>query len=312
MCFGVSKVIKQSASLYELIEMFGDEQTCFEHLKTIRWKDGEFCPHCNGNRVYHFSDQKTFKCGDCRQRFSIKVGTIFEDTKLPLRKWFMAIWMITNHPKGIASTTLAKDLKITQKSAWFVLHRLRHAARTPSFNAPPKGTVEADTTFVGGKEKNKHTKNRKGGTQGGAGKAVVLGILERDGELRAGYVEDTKGAALKGIVRENVAAGAVVMTNEDRSFKGLDKTHLHILLNHSAVEYVRMGGLVHTNGIERVWALLKRQVGGGHHWVSPKHLDRYVQEMAWRFNRRDMETGLRLNDIFTCVEGRLTYKALIA
>src|SRR5580658_9654420 len=142
-------------SLYSLFEAFPDEQSCVDHLRSIRWRDGEFCPHCGGTRIYHFSDRKTFKCGDpeCRQRFSIKVGTIFEDTKLPLRKWFAAIWMITNHPKGIASTQLAKDLKITQKSAWFMLHRLRHAAQTKSFNKPLEGIVEADETGMGSNEK---------------------------------------------------------------------------------------------------------------------------------------------------------------
>lgn len=129
-------MLAQFDSLYSLFEAFPDEQSCVDLLRSIRWRDGEFCPYCGGVRIYHFSDRKTFKCGDCRERFSIKVKTIFENTKLPLRKWFAAIWMITNHPKGIASTTLAKDLKITQKSAWFVLHRLRHAARTNSFNAP--------------------------------------------------------------------------------------------------------------------------------------------------------------------------------
>lgn len=142
-------MVKNFDSLFDLMTAFPDEQSCLDHLRAIRWRDGEFCPYCADNRIYHFSDLKTFKCGACRQRFSIKVGTIFADTKLPLRKWFMAIWMITNHPKGIASTTLARDLKITQKSAWFVTHRLRHAARTNSFNAPLKGTVEADTAFIG-------------------------------------------------------------------------------------------------------------------------------------------------------------------
>jgi hypothetical protein len=150
-------------SLYSLFEAFPDEQSCLDHLCSIRWHDGAFCPYCvkngkePGQKIYHFSDRKTFKCGECRERFSIKVGTVFEDTKLPLRKWFAAIWMITNHPKGIASTTLAKDLKITQKSAWFALHRLRHAARTPSFNAPLKGTVEADTAFLSGVERATNT-----------------------------------------------------------------------------------------------------------------------------------------------------------
>lgn len=303
-------MIAEIDSLFDLMAAFPDEQSCVDHLREIRWRDGEFCPHCGGNRVYHFTDRKTFKCGDCKQRFSIKVGTIFEDTKLPLRKWFMAIWLITNHPKGIASTTLAKDLKITQKTAWFVLHRLRHAATTKSFNAPLSGTVEADTTYVGGKEKNKHAKNRKGGTQGGAGKDIVLGIIERDGELRAGHVENGKGSTLKGEIRENVEAGSFVMTDEDRAFKGLDKDYAHEAVNHSAGEYVR--DEVHTNGIESVWALLKRQIIGIHHWVSSKHLDRYVQEMSWRFNRRDMRVGARMNDLFACVEGRLRYRELIS
>ena len=129
--------------VFDLMDAFPDEQACIDHLRSVRWRDGEFCPHCGDNRVYHFSDLKTFKCRACRQRFSIKVGTIFEDTKLPLAKWFMAIWMITNHDKVIASTMLAKDLKITQKTAWFVLHRLRHAAQTKSFTAPLKGDAEA-------------------------------------------------------------------------------------------------------------------------------------------------------------------------
>ena len=235
---------------------FPDEQSCVDHLREIRWCNGEFCPHCNGNRIYHFSDRKTFKCGDCLQRFSIKVGTIFEDTKLPLRKWFMAIWMLTKHPKGIASTTLAKDLKITQKSAWFVLHRLRHASTTKSFNAPLKGVVEADTTSIVGKDKNKRANHRKGGTQGGSGKEVVFGILEREGELRASHVFDGKGVTLKTEIWGNVATMSTLMTDEDCAFKGLEMDFLHNTVNHSAGEYVRHY-ILHTNGIESVWALQK-------------------------------------------------------
>ena len=262
-------------------------------------------------QIYHFSDRKTFKCGNCRERFSIKVGTIFQDTKLSLRKWFMAIWMITNHPKGIASVTLAKDLKITQKSAWFMLHRLRHVARTNSFNAPLKGDIETDTTFVGGKEKNKHADKRTPGSQGGANKAVVLGIVEREGELRAVHVPDAKAKTLQGEVLKNVAKGSAVLTDEDRSFIGLDRDYTHLSVKHSQGQYVRLGGFVRTNTAESVWALLKRQIFGIHHWVSDKHLNRYVSEMTWRFNRRDIKTTGRMNDLFTCVEGRLTYKALI-
>lgn len=295
-------------SLYSLFEAFPDEQSCIDHLREIRWRDGEFCPYCGGMRIYHFSDRRTFKCGDCRQRFSIKVGTIFEDTKLPLRKWFAAIWMITNHPKGIASTTIAKDLHITQKTGWFMLHRLRYAARTNSFNAPLKGTVESDTTFVGGKNHNRHAKDRKPGQQGGGGKEVVLGMVERDGELRAEHVSDNNAPTLRGSIRKNVKPGSRIMSDGDAAFRMPE--YKNEWVEHGKGEYVR--GDAHTQTIDSVWALLKRQIIGIHHWVSAKHLQKYVDEMAWRFNRRDMDPPPRMNDLFTCVEGRLKYKVLIA
>jgi transposase-like protein len=298
-------------SLFDLLAAFPDEQSCHDHLREIRWRDGEFCPHCGSNRIYHFSDRKTFKCGDCRERFSIKVGTIFHDTKLPLRKWFMALWMITNHPKGIASTTMAKDLKVTQKTAWFILHRIRHAARTKSFNAPLKGTVESDTTFIGGKEKNRHANKRKHLGTGGAGKDVVIGFVEREGELRAFHIPNTKAVTVQGVLAKNVSKGATVMTDQDGAFVGAGRDYSHHSVNHSKGEYVR-AGVIHTNTVESVWALLKRQIFGIHHWVSSKHLAKYLDEMTWRFNRRDMNVTVRMNDMFSCIEGRLKYKVLIA
>jgi hypothetical protein len=300
-------------SLYSLFEAFPDEQSCLDHLRAIRWRDGEFCPYCvakgaqPGQKLYHFSDRKTFKCGECRERFSIKVGTIFEDTKLPVRKWFGAIWMITNHPKGIASTTLAKDLKVTQKTAWFMTHRLRHAARTPSFNAPLKGTVETDTTFVGGKNVNRHAKDRKN-AYGGRGKAVVLGIVEREGELRAEHLPNDTAPTLRKSIRENVEAGSHIMSDGDAAFRMPE--YENDFVEHGRGEYVR--GDVHTQTIDGVWALLKRQIIGVHHWVSDKHLNKYVNEMTWRYNRRDMKPSPRMNSLFECVDGRLTYQDLIA
>lgn len=296
-------------SLYDLFEAFPDEQSAIDHLRAIRWRDGAFCPYCGSKRVMHFSDRKTHKCHDCRQRFSIKVGTIFEDTKLPLRKWFAAIWLITSHKKGIASTQLAKDLKITQKSAWFVLHRLRHAAKTKSFNRPLEGIVETDETVFGGKESNKHKSKRNPSNKGTAGKAVVIGALERGGELRTEKVQNLKGKTVKDFIRENVKVGSNLMTDEHPSYTGLRPDYYHHAVNHGAGEYVRHY-VLHINTIEGAWSLFKRQVYGIHHHVSPKHLGAYLAEMCYRYNRCGLGDGECVNDLLGHVEGRLTYKAL--
>ena len=154
---------RKISSLYELLDdVFPDEQSAIDRLRAIRWRNGAFCPYCKSKRVMHFADKRTHKCHDCRQRFSIKVGSIFEDLKIPLRKWFAAIWMITNNKKGVASTQLARDLHLTQKSAWFVLHRLRHAAKTRSFERPLSGVIDVDESYFGGKEENKHKSKRSG------------------------------------------------------------------------------------------------------------------------------------------------------
>ena len=298
-------------TLFQMMSAFPDEQSAIDHFTAIRWADGAFCPLCGSTRVYHFSDNRTHKCGDCRKRFSIKVGTIFEDSKIEMRKWMMAIWLITSHKKGVASTTLARDLGVTQKTAWFMLHRLREAVQTKSFNRPLGGEVEADETFVGGKEKNKHANQRTGGKQGGAGKVAVLGLLEREGELRTGITPNLSARNVQTVIRENVAPGAALMTDEHGSFVGLGDTYLHHRVNHSKGEYVRHYCL-HTNGIESVWALFKRQIIGTHHYLSPKHLSRYLGEMTWRFNARESGEGERVNALLAQSSGRLTYKALIA
>lgn len=305
-------MIRQFNTLMEMMTAFPDEQSAINHFRSIRWKNGAFCPHCQSTNIYHFSDDRTHKCGECRKRFSIKVGTIFEDSKVPLNKWFMAIWLITSHKKGIASTQLAKDIGVTQKTAWFMLHMLRHASQTKSFNKPLSGTIEADETFVGGKEKNKHKNKKLNAGRGAVGKTPVLGVKQRDGEVRFEKAAELTGAVAKGIVRQNVKSGSVVITDEARAYRGLGAEFSHHTVNHSAGEYVR-DYYFHTNSIESAWALLKRQIIGIHHFVSAKHLQRYLDEMMFRQNRREVEEGDRVNLMLTATHGkRLRYKELIA
>lgn len=298
-------------SLFSLFEAFPTEQHAIDHLRAIRWGENDeraYCPYCGSTRVMHFKDNKNHKCHDCRKRFSIKVGTIFADSKIQLRKWFAAIWMITSHKKGIASTTLAKDIKVTQKTAWFMLHRLRHAAETKSFNGPMDGDVEVDETYIGGKAKNMHAVQRKTKEQY-RNKATVIGVLKRDGELRAAHLPNSTRETIQNTVRENVSTDARLITDRAQQYKTLHD-YDHHAVNHSLGEYVR--GDVHTNSIESVWALFKRQVNGTHHWVSKKHLQAYINEMTWRFNRRDQEEGERVNNLLRIVGGRLTYAELTA
>ena len=292
------------------MEAFPDEQAAIDHLRSIRWRDGAYCPHCGSTKIYHFSDNRTHKCGDCRKRFSIKVGTIFEDSKLPLRKWFMAIWLVTSHKKGIASTQLAKDIGVTQKSAWFMLHRLRYAAKTQSFNRPLDGDVEVDETYVGGKAHNKHG-GKSGMGPGTAGKTAVAGAVSRNGGAVARVVLRTDTETLDSFVHEVVSPNAsLVSSDEHAAYRLLGRTYRHEVVRHSAGEFRK--GDAHTNSVEGFWSLLKRQIYGIHHVVSPKHLSRYVDEVTWRFNLREMDEGDRVNTLLAETNGRLRYKELIA
>ncbi|EFL90222.1 IS1595 family transposase [Ahrensia sp. R2A130] len=306
----------QFDSLFAMMEAFPDEQTAIDHLRSIRWGENNeraHCPHCGSTRVMHFKDGKTHKCSEkeCRKRFSIKVGTIFEDSKIPLRKWFMAIWLITSHKKGIASTTLAKDIHVTQKTAWFMTQRLRFAARTRSFNRKMQGPVEIDETFMGGKEKNKHANKRQNAGRGPVGKEVVWGALERNGELRVMHIPNLHG--VKQRVFDNVKEGEIVVTDEYGGYRGLSTAYFHQTVNHGAGQYAHTGNYYHTNSIEGAWSQFKRQVYGIHHWVSGKHLHRYLSEFAWRYNRREHGEGDRVNDLLKWADGgKLSYKELIA
>lgn len=305
-------MIQNFDSLYDMMEAFPDEQTCIDHLRSIRWKEGAYCPHCGSTKVYHFSDNKTHKCGDCRKRFSIKVGTIFEDSKIALRKWFVAIYLITSHKKGIASTQLAKDIKVTQKTAWFMLQRLRHASQTRSFNQPLSGCVEIDETYVGGKESNKHKNKKKKGTQGRSTKTktAVIGMVERGGKLQAKSVNKVDSRSIMPIITDNVEPGTNVMTDEFKCYRNLPDGYNHRYITHSVGEYVN--GDIHTNTIEGAWSLFKRGVIGIHHHISRKHLDKYLGDFTYRYNTRHLGEGERVNDFLSGCGGRLTYRKLVS
>lgn len=291
-------------SLMELADAIPDEQAAIDYFRSIVWKNGERCPHCGHDKVYGFSDRRTFKCAKCRQRFSIRVGTIFEDSKIPLRKWLMAIWFITSHKKGIASTTLARDIGVTQKTAWFMLHRLRHAARTRSFNRQLHGTVEVDEGYFSSKDSNKHKAKRRK-----VKKSLAVGLLERQGELRVFPIKQTTD--MFAAVVDHVQEGSRLMTDETKILSGSELLFKRTAVNHTRGQYGD-GADGHTNSIEGLWALIKRQIYGIHHFVSSKHLFRYLDEATWRYNRRSVKDGNRVAEFLSRVDGRLMYRDLIA
>jgi transposase-like protein len=275
-------------TLQQAIRYFSDEQVCIDTVAHLRWPDGPKCPKCGHGEHYYLATQKRWKCKKCAKQFSVKVGTIFEDSPLTLDKWLITLWMLVNCKNGISSYEVGRDLGITQKSAWFVLQRLRLALQKSSFVklGGNGGEIEVDETYIGGKARNMHPEKRKRRiTAHGPSKdkTIVMGILERGSEIRAVVVPGTKRHILQGQVRQHVEPGTQVFSDASPSYVGLEKDFEYQAVDH-AVAYVQ--GNVHTNGLENFWSLLKRGLGGTYISVEPFHLFRYVDEQAFRYNNR--------------------------
>jgi transposase-like protein len=301
-------------TLLDAIRFFEDAENCRLFMIATRWADGIVrCPRCGSESVSYMPNARQYHCKAKHEKskFSLKVGTIFEDSPIGLEKWLPAAWLISNCKNGISSYEVARALGITQKSAWHMLHRLRHAMTNEQGKIGGNFAVEIDETFIGGKIKNMHKSKLEEGQrfQGGSGKAVVLGMLERGGKVRAGVIENRKGKTLQPIIRENVEAGTELYTDMHLGYWGLDSDFAHQMVDH-AVEYVR--GHVHTNGIENFWSLLKRGLTGTYISVEPFHLQAYIAEQVFRYNnRKDMNDGARFVKILSQIVGkRLTYAEL--
>lgn len=297
-------------SLIEAVRYYSDLDVCEDKMAHMKWEDGKpACPKCQSKHCGRIASRRKWQCKACRKQFSVKVGTIFEDSPLGLDKWFVAVWCIANSKNGISSHELARALDVTQKSAWFMLHRIREAMKTGSFRKM-SGEVESDETFIGGEARNMHksVKERKIKGRGAVGKTAVQGILERGGEVRTFVVTNVEAETLRGNLVRNVEKGAMVYTDAAPAYSSLSSRFLHACVDHVR-EYVR--GKVHTNGLENFWSLLKRSIKGTWTHIAPFHVGRYADEQAWRYNNRKMDDGSRFEILLEGVVGRrLTYRQL--
>lgn len=315
---------REIKTLQQAIQYFSDEQVCIDAVARLRWPDGKpVCPKCGGREHYYLATQKRWKCrnGKCGKQFSVKVGTIFAESPIPLTKWLMAMWMIGNCKNGVSSWEIHRATGITQKSAWFVMHRIRLAMHSGSFEVKLGGEAkecEVDETFIGGKARNMH-KSVKARRITGQGhnvddKVIVWGVLDRDKRhIRTQVIPDRKRVTLHPIVKENVTAGSKLYSDELWGYTGLENDYDHQVIDH-AIEYVN--GRVHTNGMENFWSLFKRGLGGTYVSVEPFHLWRYLDEQEFRYNNRGskdnpVHDGQRFEMILSQVAGkRVMYKEL--
>ena len=299
-------------SLIQIADYFSSEEICKAAIAQQRWGDGEaVCPYCGCSHTYMTAEGR-YICKECASHFSVLVGTIFENTKISLRKWFMAMYLISSHKKGISSCQLARDINVTQKTAWFILHKIR-GLYGQSDATVLDGEVEMDEMYLGGRETNKHESKRTEGTQGRSTKTKtpIFGMIERDGSVVAMKVGDTKGATLLPIVGQFVADTARVYTDEYIAYNALDKKYCRQFVNHKQREFVRAND-IHTNSIEGFWAHFKRVVFGTYHMVTKDYLQRYIDEQVYRWNTRDEKASFRFSDMFSKACKKFDYNDVLS
>lgn len=301
----------QPATLQDAIQYFSNEHTCVKFVADMRWPEGAGCPRCQSKNVAYVKSRYIWQCKGCRKQFSVKVGTIFEDSPIKLSKWMCAMWLIVNAKNGVSSYEIHRSIGVTQKTAWFMMHRIRLALQRKSIDKL-KREVEVDETYIGGKARFMHAAKKDAtlnGRHGGpCGKAIVLGMLERKGNVHLRVVKNTRHEDLQPIIRKTVERGSEVFTDQWGSYDGLSAGYLHHVINHSET-YVK--GRVHTQGIENFWSLLKRGLTGTYISVEPFHLFRYLDEQAFRFNARKGNDLQRFISAVSTVGGRrLTYQTL--
>jgi transposase-like protein len=307
-------------SLPQLLDYFKDEETCVKYYENIRWGDNPVCPHCGSERT-PYKTNRGWKCSDkdCHKKFTVRVGTIFENSKIPLRIWFAGIYPATAHKKGISSVQLATDLGVTQKTAWFVLHRIREMLKDKAPKMLDNNKMlEADESYIGGRENTKHYSKRRSNENNGItndgqpykSKKVVVGVIERNGKVVLKYIPNATKSNMVSFLRKHVPNGAKLYTDESRVYNKISKWYTHDTIKHALGVYV--AGDVHTNTIENFWSVLKRGLYGIYHQVSDKHIERYLDEFSSRFNTRQLTSKDRFENFLTQSESPLSYKRLIA
>ncbi|SHM56641.1 Transposase zinc-ribbon domain-containing protein [Fibrobacter sp. UWR3] len=303
-------------SLYKILKKFPDNETARKFLERKRWGDTPTCPYCSYTHSVARTDKKLgfYRCNHCRKEYSVRTNSIFANSKVGLDKWVIAMYLMVTARKGVSSMQLSKELDITQKTAWFLCHRIRSAMGNGKYSGLLQGIVEMDETYVGGKEANKHNSKKLHEGRGSVGKTPVVGIVERGGRVRSFVTADTTQLTLQGLVALNVQKGAVVNTDEFRGYGDLsEKGYVHNRVNHSAKLYV--DGKAYTNGIESVWSLVKRGFYGTFHKFTLEHLQRYVDEFDFRWNKGNCKvpTDERIDSLVCGCWGKtLNYRTLVA